>query len=56
MICSAFAMTTDHPDYAAMREEFLDIYAGNCASSHGSFPGWIMCSRRWKPTGSPGVS
>ncbi|HET9651295.1 MAG TPA: HAD hydrolase-like protein, partial [Usitatibacter sp.] len=26
MICSAFGITTDHPDFLAMREEFLEIY------------------------------
>ena len=25
MICSAFDMTTEHPDFMAMREEFLDM-------------------------------
>ena len=39
MICAAFAMTTDHPDYAAMREEFLDIYAGNLCVESRLFPG-----------------
>jgi phosphoglycolate phosphatase len=39
MICSAFGMTPEHPDYAAMREEFLDIYAGNLCVHSRLFPG-----------------
>jgi len=39
MICAAFAMTTGHPDYAAMREEFLEIYAGNLCVRSQLFPG-----------------
>ncbi len=39
MIMSAFDITTDHPDYASMREEFLDIYAGNLCVDSCLFPG-----------------
>jgi len=39
MICSAFAMTTDHPDFQAMREEFLEIYGGNLCIDTRLFPG-----------------
>jgi phosphoglycolate phosphatase len=39
MICAAFEMTPEHPDFAAMREEFLDIYAGNLCVGSRLFPG-----------------
>ena len=39
MICSAFTMGTDHPDYAAMRTEFLDVYAENLCIGSRLFPG-----------------
>ena len=39
MICSAFDMTTEHPDFQAMREEFLDIYGGNLCVDTRLFPG-----------------
>jgi phosphoglycolate phosphatase len=39
MICSAFEMTVEHPEYAAMRDEFLDIYAGNLCIGTCLFPG-----------------
>ena len=39
MICSAFEMTTDHADYAAMRDEFLDVYSGNLCIATCLFPG-----------------
>ena len=39
MICAAFRITTDHPDYASMREEFLDLYAGNLCVRSRLFPG-----------------
>ena len=39
MIMSAFGVGTDHPDFAAMRAEFLELYAGNlCIDTH-LFPG-----------------
>ena len=39
MLMAAFEMTTDHPDFPAMREEFLDIYAGNLVVDSVLFPG-----------------
>jgi N-acetyl-D-muramate 6-phosphate phosphatase len=39
MICSAFAMSTDHPEYAAMRAEFLELYVDNLCISTRLFPG-----------------
>ena len=39
MICSAFEITVDDPGYAAMREEFLDIYSGNLCIGTCLFPG-----------------
>ncbi|HXF77853.1 MAG TPA: phosphoglycolate phosphatase [Usitatibacter sp.] len=39
MIVAAFGVASDHPDYPAMREEFLDIYAGNLCIDTALFPG-----------------
>lgn len=39
MICSAFEMTPEDPGYAAMRDEFLDVYAGNLCIGTCLFPG-----------------
>lgn len=39
MLMAAFEMATDHPDFPAMREEFLDIYAGNLVVDSALFPG-----------------
>lgn len=39
MICSAFGMTPDHPDYPAMRAEFLELYVDNLCIDTRLFPG-----------------
>ena len=39
MICSAFEMTTEHHEYPAMREEFLEIYKDNLCVGTQLFPG-----------------
>jgi N-acetyl-D-muramate 6-phosphate phosphatase len=39
MLSSAFGMGTDHPDYPAMRTEFLEIYADNLCIGSRLFPG-----------------
>jgi len=39
MIMSAFGIGNDHPDFAAMRAEFLDLYAGNLCIDTQLFPG-----------------
>jgi len=39
MIVAAFGIGTDHPEFAAMREEFLEIYAGNLCIDTALFPG-----------------
>ena len=39
MILSAFGVRTDHPDYAAMRTEFLDLYVDNLCIGTRLFPG-----------------
>ena len=39
MLMAAFEMTTDHPDFPAMREEFLEIYADNLCVDSALFPG-----------------
>ena len=39
MICSAFEMTPDHPDFMAMRDEFLELYGENLCVDTRLFPG-----------------
>jgi phosphoglycolate phosphatase len=39
MIMSAFHIGSDHPDFPAMREEFLEIYAGQLCVDTRLFPG-----------------
>ena len=39
MIIAAFGITTDHPDFQGMREEFLEIYAGNLCVDSRLFDG-----------------
>jgi phosphoglycolate phosphatase len=39
MIMSAFSIGADHPDFPAMRTQFLDIYAGNLCVDSRLFPG-----------------
>ena len=38
MLLSAFEITSEHPDYEAMREEFLAIYADNLSVDTRLFP------------------
>ena len=39
MICSAFEIEASHPDFAAMREEFLELYRDNLDVGTRLFPG-----------------
>ena len=39
MLVSAFQIATDHPEFPAMREEFLEIYARNLCVDTTLFPG-----------------
>jgi len=39
MVCAAFEITPEHPDFQAMREEFLDLYGGNLCVDTRLFPG-----------------
>lgn len=39
LLALGFGIGTDHPDYDAMRQEFLDIYERNLAQSTILFPG-----------------
>lgn len=39
MICSAFGITPEHPDFMPMREEFLALYSGNLCVDTRLFPG-----------------
>ncbi|MEO5691566.1 MAG: phosphoglycolate phosphatase [Usitatibacter sp.] len=41
MICSAFDITTAHPEFSAMREEFLDLYGDNLCRDTVLFPGML---------------
>lgn len=41
MICSAFDITTEHPEFSAMREEFLDLYGNNLCRDTVLFPGML---------------
>ena len=41
MICSAFDITTDHPDFLPMREEFLDLYGRELCVDTVLFPGMM---------------
>jgi phosphoglycolate phosphatase len=38
MLLAAFEITAEHPDYDAMREEFLDLYANNLSVDTRLFP------------------
>ena len=39
MLCAAFELTPEDPTFQAMREEFLDLYAGNLCVGTRLFPG-----------------
>ncbi len=39
MLIAAFGIGTDHPDFASMREEFLEVYSGNLCIDTTLFPG-----------------
>jgi phosphoglycolate phosphatase len=39
MICSAFGITTEHPEFMQMREEFLGLYEENLCIDSCLFPG-----------------
>jgi 2-phosphoglycolate phosphatase len=39
MICSAFGISTEHPDFQRLREEFLQTYEGNLFVDTCLFPG-----------------
>jgi phosphoglycolate phosphatase len=39
MICSAFGITAEHPDFMQMREEFLGLYEDNLCVDTRLFPG-----------------
>jgi phosphoglycolate phosphatase len=39
MVCSAFGITTQHADFGAMREEFLELYGKNLCVDSRLFPG-----------------
>lgn len=41
MICAAFEMTTEHPEYLAMRDEFLDLYRDNVCIDTCCFEGMV---------------
>ena len=39
LLAAGFGMTPEHPDYAAMRQEFLDLYARDLCVDTRLFPG-----------------
>jgi phosphoglycolate phosphatase len=39
MVCSAFEITTEHADFAGLREEFLELYGENLCVDSCLFPG-----------------
>jgi phosphoglycolate phosphatase len=39
MICSAFEISTEHPDFQGLREEFLEAYGDNLCVDTRLFPG-----------------
>jgi len=39
MLTTAFGLDPEHPDYGALRERFLDLYAGRVAHATTLFPG-----------------
>lgn len=39
MICSAFGITTEHPEFQGLREEFLETYSSNLCVDTRLFPG-----------------
>src|SRR5436853_841769 len=39
MLQAAFQLTTDHPEFSGMREEFLQLYEGNLCVETTLFPG-----------------
>jgi len=39
MICSAFEISTEHPDFHGLREEFLETYGNNLCVDTRLFPG-----------------
>ena len=39
MICSAFEITTEHPEFQGLREEFLETYGANLCVDTRLFPG-----------------
>ena len=53
MICSAFDMTTEHPEYMAMRDEFLEIYKDNLCIATQLFPGMDELLARFDSDGLP---
>jgi phosphoglycolate phosphatase len=39
MICSAFEISSEHPDYLGLRDEFFEAYSGNLCVDTRLFPG-----------------
>jgi phosphoglycolate phosphatase len=53
MIKAAFGIGTDHPDFPAMRQEFLDLYAENLCVDSVLFPGTNELLHRLEKAGIP---
>ena len=53
MIKAAFGIGTDHPEFSAMRQEFLDLYAENLCVESILFPGMNELLHRIEAAGIP---
>jgi len=53
MIKAAFGIGTDHPEFSAMRQEFLDLYAENLCVESILFPGMGELLHRIEAAGIP---
>src|SRR5688572_6650795 len=51
LLAAGFGMSPDHPDYAAMRAEFLDLYARDICVETRVFPGIAELLRRLEVRG-----
>src|SRR6478736_65022 len=53
MMKAAFGIGTDHPEFSAMRQEFLDLYAENLCVESILFPGMSELLHRIEAAGIP---
>ena len=53
MIMAAFGVAPDHPDFRAMRDEFLEIYGSNLCIDSALFPGMPELLEKLEASGIP---